>query len=203
MKNTSVNCAVAVLLVACGGGGSDQASFQVATAHGPLDVSATLDVRAKAEAAPEVDLSAARTGASAQRYSFTDLGTPVGPYRGSWASGINNAGQVVGASQKVGEDSTHATIWNGTSAVDLSKPDWTFSSANGINDAGQVAGSGIFGGAWHAISWSGTNVIDLTPPNRTDSYANGINNAGQVVGVSHTSSHWRVSVPACIGSRPR
>jgi probable HAF family extracellular repeat protein len=86
----------------------------------------------------------------------TDVGTLGGT--GSWAVGINNAGQVVGTS------GGHATLWSGGVASDLGTLGGTWSEAYGINNAGQVVGGSYTAGnaAEHVTLWSGGATIDLS-----------------------------------------
>jgi probable HAF family extracellular repeat protein len=59
------------------------------------------------------------------------------------ASGINDAGQVVGSSFVGGV--VHATEWSDGGVIDLGGlPGFIFSEANSINDAGQVVGYSQF-----------------------------------------------------------
>ena len=138
--------------------------------------------------------------------SMIDLG-PLPGGSGSAASGINNGGQVVGAS--AGADGTaHAFLWtpgapNGATGTmnDLgSLPGGSASRAFGINDRGQVVGCSyisssttfcdLFSGAaflWTPDVQNGTTgtMIGLGAlPGGSGSAARGINNAGQVVGGS-------------------
>jgi probable HAF family extracellular repeat protein len=70
---------------------------------------------------------------------LTDLGTLGGG--GSYATGINNAGQVAGYSDTAAGDQ-HAFITgpNGVGMTDLGSLGGGYSQAFGINDAGQVVG---------------------------------------------------------------
>ena len=73
--------------------------------------------------------------------SIIDLGNPAGS-TDSTASGINNAGQIVGWSEYSSNGGTiFATIWSGGSAIALGTlPGANVNLAMGINEAGQVVG---------------------------------------------------------------
>ncbi len=80
----------------------------------------------------------------------TDLGPGASGGTASYANGINNAGQVVGYAYTADFAATHATLWNGTTAVDLNtqiSPALaryiTLTSAAAINDNGWIAADGI------------------------------------------------------------
>jgi probable HAF family extracellular repeat protein len=112
----------------------------------------------------------------------TNLGTLGGT--NSYAFGINNAGQVVGMANPIGDAGFRATVWNGTTPTALGP---LGSYAFGINNAGQVAGY-ITTDMPHATIWNGTIPTDLGSLGG-NSFAFGINNAGQVVGNSYTAEN--------------
>ena len=120
-------------------------------------------------------------------------GTLGGNY--NFAGGVNNAGQVVGAStltlSGTGSDPYHAYITgpNGVGMKDLGTLGGDSSSASTINDAGRVAGSStVADGSTHAFITgpNGVGMTDLGTLNR--GYIIGINAAGQVVGYSETGN---------------
>lgn len=118
-----------------------------------------------------------------------DLGTLGGTI--SRAKGINNFGQVVGHGWTAGDVSSHATVWNGTTATDLTPGVPGMSSyAEDINASGQVAGKSnlqlsTWDWRWRASVWNGTSVTVLDAlPGTTHSEALAINDAGQIVGRS-------------------
>lgn len=87
-----------------------------------------------------------------QHGGLTDLGTLPGD-AGSSASGINNRGEVVGASFSA---TSRAFVWRNGVMTDLNtripaNSGWTLDSANGVNDAGQIVGNGHLYGSPHAF----------------------------------------------------
>lgn len=152
------------------------------------------------------------SGGAQAGYTFTDLGTLGGTI--SQAFAINNSGQVVGGSWTQGDVSYHATIWNGTTATDLTPgvPGWS-SEASDINIAGHVAGDAAIslGGSswgWRAAVWNGADMTVLgTLGGTVHSGANAINSSGQVAGYSHidpyhTRQHatvWNGTTPIDLG----
>jgi probable HAF family extracellular repeat protein len=113
----------------------------------------------------------------------------------SSATGINNAGQVVGDSTTT-DGSHHAFITgpNGMGMTDLGTLGGDYSSADGINDAAQVVGySGTADGQAHAFITgpNGVGMIDLNslvhlPGELVLEQVIDINNAGQVIAVATT-----------------
>ena len=112
-----------------------------------------------------------------------DLGfLPGGDY--SVASGINDAGQVVGTSNA--QDGMHGFLWTSqTGLQDLpSLSGANSSSAYAINHTGVIAGAS----GSHAVVWNGNKVNDLGTLGGPLSEAHGINNSGQVVGVAESKT---------------
>src|ERR1700689_2822398 len=108
----------------------------------------------------------------AQQYTLTAIPSLNGQ-TASFATGLNDAGQVVGYAGSV------AWLWDGNTVTNLD-PGQGFSSAQGINAAGQVAGwSTIQGGSFiHATLWNGTTPTNLGSLGTADdilSQANAIN----------------------------
>src|SRR3569832_1886703 len=121
---------------------------------------------------------------------MTDLGTLGGFASFGW--GINNVGQVTGASAyhpisftlAPGESYTdpHAFLYSHGVLADLGTLGGSYSVGLAINDVGQVTGAWTtVAGDQHAFIYSSCTMTDLGP--RTQA-GHGINNAGQVVGVS-------------------
>ncbi|SEG18887.1 probable extracellular repeat, HAF family [Nitrosospira multiformis ATCC 25196] len=135
------------------------------------------------------------------------LGTLAGnhPAASSSASGVNEAGQVVGGS--VVGASYHAFITGpgGIGMRDLGTLGGTNSRASGINEAGQVVGGSVVGASYHAFITGpgGIGMRDLGTLGGTNSRASGINEAGQVVGgsVVGASYHAFITGPGGIGMR--
>lgn len=124
-------------------------------------------------------------------WSLTKLGTLGGA--SSFASALNDVGQVVGASEFVpgGKDlATHAFITgpDGIGMADLGAIR-RFSYAGDINELGQVVGTTTvdrISGFQHAFitGLNGAGLIDLGTLGGGNSRALGINDSGQVVGRS-------------------
>jgi probable HAF family extracellular repeat protein len=107
------------------------------------------------------------------------------------AIGINDEGQVVGASGlcKRPHD-RHALLWQHGSVTNLGSFGGTRNRANAINNRGQIVGNSELAGdtAQHAFFWRDGVMTDLgTLAGDSSSFAFGINNKGQVTGQSCNS----------------
>ena len=127
----------------------------------------------------------------------TVLNSPAGP---SFATGISNAGQVVGDVTNNGTG--QAVVWNGTTPTPLGP---SGSSGVAINKSGQIAGS--IAGA--PVIWNGTISTALAAPTgATTVNVAAINNAAQVVGSARYGEYgetevaviWNGTTPTVLGS---
>jgi probable HAF family extracellular repeat protein len=125
------------------------------------------------------------------RGAFTELGMFAGP---GYAGGINDAGQVVGATRDAAGD-TRVVLWDGSRGTTGlgDATGYTHVGANAISPSGSVVGSGFDSAAvagtfaWTPDQPNGTTgTTNALPPLPGDSYgmAYDINDAGQVVGSS-------------------
>jgi len=125
-----------------------------------------------------------------QNGTMTDLGTLGGESESTLhrAEGVNNSGNVVGASFTAGGN-LHGFFWNG-SMTDLGVlTGGTTSMALAINDTDEVVGtSNVAGGAFHAFIWDSSNgrrdLNDLIDPASgwTLTRAKDINDDGRITG---------------------
>jgi len=119
-----------------------------------------------------------------------------------YGHGINNRGQMVGASK----DSTlghflHAVLWQNkdTPPQDLgflgrSAYGTDYSEAYGINDSTHVVGNSAIGTVIHGFLWRDGHMLDLSPTSAATS-ASAINNNGLIVGKSNLDPvGWRYDV---------
>jgi len=115
-----------------------------------------------------------------------DLGTLASPELQSFASGINDRGQVVGASQ-VSSGEYHAFLWTPSRGMtDLGGLGGTFSAARAVNDRDEVVGvADVASGESHAFLWEArTGIHDLGTLGGTFSEARAIDPQGRIVGNS-------------------
>lgn len=135
---------------------------------------------------------------------MTDLGTLGTAYNQSYASALNNVGQVTGFSGVSSSWSTtqaHAFLWQNDVMIDLGELPGGLegSFGSGINDLGQVVGQSYVGSGYqrsdvHAFIWDNLNgMIDLNnllDPSLGIQLFNAvdINNAGQIVAHGYNCS---------------
>lgn len=119
-----------------------------------------------------------------------------------YGHGINNRGQMVGASKESAPSHfLHAVLWQNkdTPPQDLgflgrSAYGTDYSEAFGINDSTHVVGNGAIGTAIHGFLWREGHMLDLSPTAAATS-ASAINNNGLIVGKSNIDPvSWRYDV---------
>jgi hypothetical protein len=105
------------------------------------------------------------------------------------ATGINNAGQIIGYNGGVG-----GYLYSGGSYTTIAPPG-SFSQANAINDSGQIVG--IMGNSTGFL-YSGGGFTTISVPGSTYTDALAVNGVGQVAGIynpDHTVSRDSFTVP--------
>jgi probable HAF family extracellular repeat protein len=136
----------------------------------------------------------------------------LGGDRNSIAQGINNSGQVVGASFYLNNPYQTAVVWNGTVPTalgylgGLGPAPGNIAIATAINNAGQIVGFNNN----QAVIWNGTipTALDhLSTISNSSSMASAINNSGQIVGSSTIDSYgtphaviWNGTTPTDLGT---
>ena len=134
-----------------------------------------------------------------------DLGDLTG-FTQSYATAVNNAGQVVGvASKLVGSDlEQRAFLWTESGGmVDLGTLGGTGTAANAISDNGLIVGSSeLTGSAVHAFSCTNSsNMTDIYGDfSGRDYTANGANASGAVVGQAEKADGSKVPALWSTGS---
>lgn len=104
----------------------------------------------------------------------------------TWATGINEAGQIVGATPFAPEQRPHAFVWTPRQGLrDLGTGTGERSSATKITDDGVVIGDIIsFGTLYHGFVWTrSTGMIEFAAGQPgIETFTTDVNRAGQVVG---------------------
>jgi probable HAF family extracellular repeat protein len=117
--------------------------------------------------------------------TMTDLGTLGG--RSSYASGINDAGQIVGTADN--GTAVRAFIYQSGTMTDLGALQTNGEShASAINNLGHVVGYATVAGHQHAFLHDGGSMLDLGTLGGSSSFATDINDAGVIVGYSDSGS---------------
>jgi probable HAF family extracellular repeat protein len=117
-------------------------------------------------------------------YNVTELGNLGGASSTTYATAINNAGQVTGVSDG------HAFLHSNGQMQDLGTlGGGDYSKGGSINDAGQITGFSIspHGTDEHAFVYSDRQMQDLGTLGGSSSAGYAINNAGHVTGSSDIS----------------
>jgi probable HAF family extracellular repeat protein len=113
---------------------------------------------------------------------YTTLNDPLGTY-GTFASDINNAGQIVGT-YWTDDHSAHGFLYSAGNYVTLDHPLANIAStfASGINDVGQIVG--YFGSdtGTHGFVYDGVGYTTIDDPSGFATYVTSINNNGQIAG---------------------
>ncbi|MCB0824780.1 MAG: PEP-CTERM sorting domain-containing protein [Armatimonadetes bacterium] len=122
---------------------------------------------------------------------ITDLGVLPGNHITSFATGVNNLGEVTGVSQESSFSKRNGFYWSSsTGMVSIGSASTTinFSQASSINASGHIAGSSIastgFGNTNVAVKWdpiSGMQVL-TSMAGEESSFAWKINDSGQIAG---------------------
>ena len=115
---------------------------------------------------------------------FSPLGSLGGS--GTYVTGMNASGEVVGYGNEAGNASTHAFSYAGGRIVDLKTLGGTSSSAIAVNNAGQVVGNSNTSGdaASHAFLYDQGGMVDLGTLGGRSSAAVAINGSGITIGNS-------------------
>jgi probable HAF family extracellular repeat protein len=120
-----------------------------------------------------------------QNGQMQDLGNFGGTC--TFASHINNHGQVVGLSTLAGDVAQHAFLWENGVMQDLGTFGGDMSSAIKVSDTGDAVGYATFPGneIFHAFVWSRGQLTDIgTLDGDSLSSAFDVNERGQVIGIS-------------------
>lgn len=114
--------------------------------------------------------------------------SPIGGVS-SYATGINNLGQVVGFGTTL-TGQTHAILWSNGQIHDLGTLGGTYSYARAINDSGQIVGGAYTTGnaALRATQWIDGHILTLTDFGGRSSEAYSINSSGSIAGYSDSYS---------------
>jgi probable HAF family extracellular repeat protein len=118
-----------------------------------------------------------------------DLGTLGGTL--AFANGINNRGQIAGASTLAGDSAFHAFLWDKGKLTDFGTLGGSFVEVIGLNETGEMVGQAQLPNSQtlHAFLAKNGVMTDLgTPDANTCSAAISINVKGQIVGSSDDCS---------------
>ena len=113
--------------------------------------------------------------------TFIDINPLLPANFNSQATGVNDAGTVVGFYQDAMGNST-AFVDNSGTIIPFSFPGAVSTQALGINDLGEIVGDYVAGGVMHGFLDDAGVFTTLDPPGSSATTANGINDLGQIVG---------------------
>jgi probable HAF family extracellular repeat protein len=136
-------------------------------------------------------LGAVAPTASATSYAITDLGTLGGS--SSFATGVNDAGHIVGQANTAGDAEQHAFLYTGALPV-LDLGGGAYSLPFDINQAGQIVGIFTFEAPFttHGFFYDGSLPVQdlgtLTGVIGSTSTASGVNVHGHIVGSGQPSA---------------
>ena len=107
----------------------------------------------------------------------------------TFAFGINDAGQIVGAFFLEGDKGRHGFLRDGETFSRLDVPGATSTEAHGMNNAGHIVGTFVdSNGGRHGFLWVEGTFMVLDAPGATSTEADGINDADQIVGTFEDAS---------------
>ena len=132
---------------------------------------------------------------------LTDLGTLGGSL--SLANGLNDSGQVVGASTLPGDLALHAFLYRSGRMTDLGSLGGDLSFANGISQSGSlvVGDSATSIGSLHAFLYRAGRLRDLGTLGGDFATAAAVNDSGQIVGGSSLAGELTAHAFLISGSR--
>ncbi|HUT28342.1 MAG TPA: right-handed parallel beta-helix repeat-containing protein [Sedimentisphaerales bacterium] len=114
-----------------------------------------------------------------------DIGTLGG---NSYATAINNQGQIVGHCEGVGR----AFLWHDDVMMDIGTLEGGRTYAYHINDNGQVVGESYISNGYNAFLWDDGQITNLGSIDSYGSVARGVNNRGDIVGsITPRGSYFR------------
>jgi len=120
---------------------------------------------------------------------MTNLGALLNPDQNSFATAINNRGQVVGSLGNSALGLEHAFLFDKGVMTDLGTlPGGHASDASAINNRGDVVGTSSTATGAHAFLYKDGVMTDLGTLGGSMSEATGINDRGEVVGTSTTAT---------------
>ena len=117
--------------------------------------------------------------------TFTNVNHLLPKNFNSQATGVNDAGSVVGFYQTTPNSHPLFTAFvdNGGGITSFEFPGSTSTQALGVNDLGEIVGDYVgAGGEMFGFLWDKGAFSTINPPGATSSTANGINDLGHIVG---------------------